>query len=154
MSYELSDPRVTNINFLKSTWINHQEKKLWELVQWPPKIKFSHLILFSPFARASSKFPFVMTIGLSITGCSDKENWFDERKQDWLVQKFGVRKSLLGSGRKVRNWEQVRGEKAFSFFYLPLLFTAIPEIFRWRPSSSSKVPTLKCDKYSAELLNR
>ena len=40
------------------------------------------LSFFSPFARASSKFPFVMTIGLSITECSDKENWFDEGKQD------------------------------------------------------------------------
>ena len=63
----------------------------------------------------------VMTIGLSINGFSNKETEFDERKQDWLVQKFGVRKSLRGSGRKVRNWEQVPGKKVFlssSFTYL------------------------------------
>ena len=32
----------------------------------------------------------VMTIGLSINGCSHSKNRFDEREQDWLVQKFGA----------------------------------------------------------------
>ena len=33
-----------------------------------------------------------MTIGLSINGCSLSKNQFDERKRDWLVQKFGLRR--------------------------------------------------------------
>ena len=34
----------------------------------------------------------VMTIGLSYKGCSHLENQFDERKQDWPVHKFGLRR--------------------------------------------------------------
>ena len=34
----------------------------------------------------------VMTIGLSYNGCSHLENQFDERKQDWPVHKFGLRR--------------------------------------------------------------
>ena len=34
----------------------------------------------------------VMTSGLSVNGCSDSKNQFDERKQDWLVQKCGLRR--------------------------------------------------------------
>ena len=34
----------------------------------------------------------VMTIGFSITGCSNSKNRFDERTQDWLVKKFGLRR--------------------------------------------------------------
>ena len=33
-----------------------------------------------------------MTIGFSITGCSNSKNRFDERTQDWLVKKFGLRR--------------------------------------------------------------
>ena len=33
----------------------------------------------------------VMTIGLSINGCSHTENQFDDREQDWLVQSFWLR---------------------------------------------------------------
>ena len=33
----------------------------------------------------------VMTSGLSLNGCSHSKNQFDERKQDWLVQKFMLR---------------------------------------------------------------
>ena len=32
------------------------------------------------------------TIGLSIKRCSHSKNQFDERKRDWLVQKFGLRR--------------------------------------------------------------
>ena len=33
-----------------------------------------------------------VTIGLSINRCSHSKNQFDERKRDWLVQKFGLRR--------------------------------------------------------------
>ena len=33
-----------------------------------------------------------VTTGLSINRCSHSKNQFDERKQDWLVQKFGLRR--------------------------------------------------------------
>ena len=33
----------------------------------------------------------VMTIGLSINGCSHSKNMFDEGEHDWLVPKFGLR---------------------------------------------------------------
>ena len=33
----------------------------------------------------------VMTSGLSLNGCSHSKNQFEERKQDWLVQKFMLR---------------------------------------------------------------
>ena len=32
-----------------------------------------------------------MTSGLSLNGCSHSKNQFEERKQDWLVQKFMLR---------------------------------------------------------------
>ena len=34
----LSVPMVTNINFLPIISIHHQEKKLWELIKWSPRI--------------------------------------------------------------------------------------------------------------------
>ena len=33
-----------------------------------------------------------VTIGLSINRCSHSKNRFDQRKRDWLVQKFGLRR--------------------------------------------------------------
>ena len=40
-----------------------------------------------------------MTIGLSLNRCShSKKNQFDEREQDWLVQKFGLRRPQTKGG--------------------------------------------------------
>ena len=45
-----------------------------------------------PNSRALGTAGSVMTIGLSINGLSHAKNQFDERKQDWLVQRFGLRR--------------------------------------------------------------
>jgi len=52
------------------------------------KTQFSNPGLIAALGTASS----VMTIGFSITGCSNSKNRFDERTQDWLVKKFGLRR--------------------------------------------------------------
>ena len=47
---------------------------------------------FEPRPRALGTAGSVMTIGLSMNRClHSKKNQFDERKQDWLVQKIGLR---------------------------------------------------------------
>ena len=43
-------------------------------------------------SRALSTASSVMIVGLSVNRCSHSVNQFDERKQDWLVQKFGLRR--------------------------------------------------------------
>ena len=45
-----------------------------------------------PYSRVLGTVGSVMTIGLSYKGCSHLENQFDERKQDWPVHKFGLRR--------------------------------------------------------------
>ena len=42
-----------------------------------------------PYNRVLGTAGSVMTIGLPLNGCLHSKNKFDERKQDWLVQKFG-----------------------------------------------------------------
>jgi len=62
----------------------------------------------------------VMTIGLTINRCSHSKNQFNQREQDWLVQKLGLRLLqrfdviqaespflLLDQGDKRRLWSQV-----------------------------------------------
>ena len=41
------------------------------------------------YSRARGIAGSVMTIGLPLNGCLHSKNQFDERKQDWLVQKLG-----------------------------------------------------------------
>ena len=45
-----------------------------------------------PNSRALGIAGSVMTIGLSINGCSHSKNQFDGREQDLLVQRFGPRR--------------------------------------------------------------
>ena len=45
-----------------------------------------------PYRRALGTAGSVMTIGLSINGCSHSKNQLDEIKQDGLVRKFGLRR--------------------------------------------------------------
>ena len=47
----------------------------------------------------------VMTIGLSINGCSHSKNQFDERELDWLVQKFGL--------QRLQRFDLIRGNSPF-----------------------------------------
>ena len=49
--------------------------------------------------------PLVMTIGLSINGCSHSKNQFDEKELDWLVQKFGL--------RRLQRFDVIRGSSPF-----------------------------------------
>ena len=45
-----------------------------------------------PNIRALGTGGSVMTFGLSINGCSPSKNQFDEKKHDWIAQKFGLRR--------------------------------------------------------------
>ena len=63
------------------------------------KIFVEHVVLVlgyslepRPYSRVLGTVFSVMTIGLSYNGCSHLENQFDERKQDWPVHKFGLRR--------------------------------------------------------------
>ena len=45
-----------------------------------------------PTGRVLGTVGSVRSIRLSINGCSHSQNQFDERKQDWLVQKFDLQR--------------------------------------------------------------
>ena len=49
-----------------------------------------------------------MTIGLSVNRYLPSKNQFDERKQDWLVQKFGL--------RPLQRLEAIQAEPPFLLF--------------------------------------
>ena len=61
---------------------------------WPPLSWFARSI--GPAQRYSFDYRYfvgsVITIGLSTNGFSQRKRHFDERKQDWLVQQFGLRR--------------------------------------------------------------
>ena len=52
----------------------------------------------------------VTIIGLSVNRCSHSVNQFDERKQDWLVQKFGL--------RRLQRIDVIRAEPPLLFSFL------------------------------------
>ena len=85
-----------------------------------------------PNTRTPATTGSVMTIGLSIKRCSHLKNPFDQRKQDWLVQKFGCgdlkgltpfRQSLLLSSSlkkaKGRSTRRVRKNPSLSCLSWP-----------------------------------
>ena len=55
-----------------------------------------------PNSRALGTVCSVMTIGLSLNRCSQSKKKFDERKQDYLVQKFGLRRLQIQSPFLIR----------------------------------------------------
>ena len=61
---------------------------------WPPPSWFARSI--GPAQRYSFDYRYfvgsVITIGLSTNGFSQRKRHLDERKQDWLVQQFGLRR--------------------------------------------------------------
>ena len=56
-----------------------------------------------PNSRALGTVCSVMTIGLSLNRCSQSKKKFDERKQDYLVQKFGLRRLQIQSPFLIRD---------------------------------------------------
>ena len=61
VSYRGQVPRVTNINFLLKTLIDHFEKKSWEIFKWSAKkkcfvIRFSQLIIEEMFGDQPEEF--------------------------------------------------------------------------------------------------
>ena len=52
-----------------------------------------------PKRRVLGTVGLIINIGLSINGYWHTENKFDERNQDWLVQKLATSKSWRDSGR-------------------------------------------------------
>ena len=107
------------------------EKRLCMVrIIWPPPSWFARSI--GPTQRYSFDYRYfigsVITIGLSTNGFSQWKSHFDERKQGWLVQKFGLRwlerlspfhqhenkrrlcsKSFTPGGRGYSLWWPIRG---------------------------------------------
>ena len=70
-------------------------------------------------SRALGTASSVMTVGLSINGCSPWKDQFDERKQDWLVQTFGLRRlQKLDVIRESRaSFSPPRSRRLFGTYY-------------------------------------
>ena len=75
---------------------------------WPPPSWFARSI--GPAQRYSFDYRYfvgsVITIGLSTNGFSQRKRHFDERKQDWLGQQFGL--------RRLQRLDAIRAELPFS----------------------------------------
>jgi len=61
-----------------------------------------------PNSRALGIAEPVLTVGLSIKGCSHSQNQFDERQKDRLVRKFGL--------RCLQRFVAIQAEPPFLFF--------------------------------------
>ena len=52
-----------------------------------------------------------MILGLLTNGCSQSENQFDDREQDWLVRNLGTSKAWRDSGRAISSSPHSRRKK-------------------------------------------
>ena len=104
-----------------------------------------------PNTRTPTATGSVMTIGLSINRCSNSKNQFDERKHDWLVQKFGCgdlkgltqfRQSLLvffslkAKGRSTRRMQKTHHRRAYHGLVFP------PSSGKWQARSCNRAFSL------------
>ena len=92
-----------------------------------------------PYSRALGTAGSVMTIGLSINGCSHSKNQFDDRELDWLVQKFGL--------RRLQRFDVIRGDFPESFS-LPFFTRKVSTVIfseggyafsRWQSDKTSNI---------------
>ena len=113
---------MTNINFLPTTSIRHQEKRLWELIKWSPKGKCFDLLSnsFNLFLRKSIEVSlknckWILRI---VSGCSDLR-WLDWIFWGWYlptlsINYVGMNKDMEKRGRHGYGITRLR----FSFIFV------------------------------------